>query len=94
MLKVFQAVALDANSTMVGNWSSLLAEGVAQAMVTTVVGLVIGIPSLLFYYLFRNKLARIIGRLETFGTDLAELLSQQTPSSTQSGSSILDSRRQ
>ncbi len=93
MLKVFQAVALDANSTMVGNWSSLLAEGVAQAMVTTVVGLVIGIPSLLFYYLFRNKLARIIGRLETFGTDLAELLSQQTPSSTQSGSSILDSRR-
>jgi biopolymer transport protein ExbB len=77
MLKVFQAVAMDANSTMIGNWSSLLAEGVAQAMVTTVVGLVIGIPSLLFYYLFRNKLARIIGRLETFGTDLAELLSQQ-----------------
>lgn len=93
MLKVFQAVALDANSTMVGNWSSLLAEGVAQAMVTTVVGLVIGIPSLLFYYLFRNKLARIIGRLETFGTDLAELLSQQSSTSPGSGSSIMDSRR-
>lgn len=79
MLKVFQAVAVDSANTLLGNWSSLLAEGVAQAMVTTVVGLVIGIPSLLFFYLFRNKLSRVIGRLETFGTDLAELLSRQKP---------------
>jgi biopolymer transport protein ExbB len=90
MLKVFQAVALDANNTMIGNWSSLLAEGVAQAMVTTVVGLVIGIPSLLSYYLFRNKLARIIGRLETFGTDLADLFSQLPRSA---GNGVTEGRR-
>lgn len=81
MLKVFQAISFDSSNSMIGNWSSLLAEGVAQAMVTTVVGLVIGIPSLFFYYLYRNKLTRVIGRLEAIGTDLAELLSQARPSS-------------
>lgn len=80
MLKVFQAIALDSSNTQIGNWSSLLAEGVSQAMVTTVIGLVIGIPSLFFYYLYRNKLTRVVGRLEAIGSDLAELLSQARPS--------------
>jgi biopolymer transport protein ExbB len=60
---------------MVANWSSSLAAGVAQAMLTTVAGLLIGIPALFFYYIYRNKLAKIVGSLESHGTDLAELLS-------------------
>jgi biopolymer transport protein ExbB len=78
MIRVFKGISMNANE-MVANWSSQLADGVAQAMLTTVLGLLIGIPSLFFYYIYRNKLAKIIGRLESHGTDLADLLSQQTP---------------
>lgn len=77
LLKVFEAVATNADSGIVGNWSSLMSQGIAHAMVATVVGLTIAIPSLAFYALFRAKMARIVGRLETFGTDLAQMLSQQ-----------------
>ncbi len=77
LLKVFEAVASNADAGVVGNWSSLMSQGIAHAMVATVVGLTIAIPSLAFYALFRAKMARIVGRLETFGTDLAQMLSQQ-----------------
>ena len=77
LLKVFEAVASNADAGTVGNWSSLMSQGIAHAMVATVVGLTIAIPSLAFYALFRAKMARIVGRLETFGTDLAQMLSQQ-----------------
>ena len=74
MIRVFQGVSED-TTTLVMNWSSVLANGVAQAMVTTVAGLLIGIPSLFFYYHFRNKLANVIGHLESVGTEFAVLLS-------------------
>ncbi|MCB9768224.1 MAG: MotA/TolQ/ExbB proton channel family protein [Candidatus Omnitrophica bacterium] len=74
MIRVFQGVSEDTTS-LVMNWSSILANGVAQAMVTTVAGLLIGIPSLFFYYYFRNKLANVVGHLESVGTEFAVLLS-------------------
>jgi biopolymer transport protein ExbB len=74
MVRVFKEISVD-SSAMVANWSSSLAAGVAQAMLTTVAGLLIGIPALFFYYIYRNKLAKIVGSLESHGTDLAELLS-------------------
>lgn len=77
LLKVFEAVATNADAGVVGNWSSLMSQGIAHAMVATVVGLTIAIPSLAFYSFFRSKMARIVGRLETFGTDLAQMLSEQ-----------------
>jgi len=76
MVRVFKEISLD-STAMVANWSSALADGVAQAMLTTVAGLVIGIPALFFYYLYRNKMAKIVGRLESLGTDIADLLSAQ-----------------
>lgn len=74
MIRVFQGVSEDTTS-LVMNWSSILANGVAQAMVTTVAGLLIGIPALFFYYYFRNKLANVVGHLESVGTEFAVLLS-------------------
>ncbi len=74
MIRVFQGVSED-TTLLVMNWSSILANGVAQAMVTTVAGLLIGIPSLFFYYFFRNKLANVVGHLESVGTEFAVLLS-------------------
>lgn len=76
MIRVFKGISID-SSTMVANWSSTLAAGVAQAMLTTVAGLLIGIPALFFYYIYRNKLAKILGSLESHGTDLAEMLSAE-----------------
>jgi biopolymer transport protein ExbB len=78
MIWVFKAVSMD-TSAMVGNWSGTLAGGVSQAMVTTVVGLLIGIPSLFFYYTFRNILSRVLGHLESLGTEMAILFSKETP---------------
>jgi biopolymer transport protein ExbB len=79
LLQVFEAVAGNSSTVLIGNVSSKMSEGIAHAMVATVIGLTIAIPSLAFYALFRSKMARIIGRLESFGTDLAELLSHQAP---------------
>jgi len=76
MVIVFKEISVNSNA-MLANWSSELADGVSLAMLTTVLGLVIGIPSLFFYYLFRSKMAKIVGRLESLGTDLADLLSMQ-----------------
>ena len=76
MIRVFKEISIDSNA-MVANWSSALADGVALAMLTTVLGLVIGIPSLFFYYIYRSKMAKVVGRLEALGTDLADLLSSQ-----------------
>lgn len=78
MIRVFKGVSED-TASLVMNWSSILANGVAQAMVTTVAGLLIGIPALFFYYYFRNKLANVVGRLESVGTEFAVLLSRKGP---------------
>lgn len=93
LLKVFEAVATNADSGIVGNWSSLMSQGIAHAMVATVVGLTIAIPSLAFYALFRAKMARIVGKLETFGTDLAQMLSQQEVGTSPGGHSFGTGKR-
>lgn len=42
----------------------LLAGNIGEALITTAAGLIIAIPSLFFYFLFRNMLNRIIQRAE------------------------------
>lgn len=42
----------------------LLAGNIGEALITTATGLIIAIPSLFFYFLFRNMLNRIIQRAE------------------------------
>jgi biopolymer transport protein ExbB len=54
-----------------------LAPGVAQALITTASGLVIGIPALVFYSLFRGKVQRLIAELEAAATHLMALLAAQ-----------------
>ena len=38
----------------------LLAGNIGEALVTTATGLVIAIPAMFFYYLFRNRLSRLV----------------------------------
>lgn len=54
-----------------------LAPGVAQALVTTAAGLVVSIPSLIFYSLFRGKVQKLIAELEAAMTHIMALLAAQ-----------------
>jgi biopolymer transport protein ExbB len=54
-----------------------LAGGVSEALVCTASGLVIGIPALIFYSLFRGKVNRLISEMEAATTHLMALLAVQ-----------------
>jgi biopolymer transport protein ExbB len=54
-----------------------LAEGVSEALVCTASGLVIGIPALMFYSIFRGKVNRLISEMEAATTHLMALLAVQ-----------------
>lgn len=54
-----------------------LAAGVSEALITTAAGLIIGIPSLVFYSLFRGRVQKYIAELEAAATHLMALLHSQ-----------------
>lgn len=54
-----------------------LAPGVAKALVTTAGGLVVSIPSLIFYSIFRGKVQKLIAELEAAMTHIMALLAAQ-----------------
>jgi biopolymer transport protein ExbB len=54
-----------------------LAEGVSEALLCTASGLVIGIPALMFYSIFRGKVNRLISEMEAATTHLMALLAVQ-----------------
>jgi biopolymer transport protein ExbB len=67
MLRAFNSVALD-----VARARPLeLAEGVAQALVTTIAGLIVAIPAMVAYAYFRGRTARLVTELESTAADLA-----------------------
>jgi biopolymer transport protein ExbB len=55
----------------------LLAGGVAQALVTTAAGLIIGIIAMAFYSLFRGKVTRMISDLEAASSHLLSIVVSQ-----------------
>ena len=52
--------------------TELLAAGIYQALVTTAVGLAIAIPSLILYYLFVDKIERLINEIDDITIELVE----------------------
>jgi len=60
MIKAFQVVALD----MAKAKPMLLASGVAEALITTAAGLIIGIPAMIFYAFFRGRTSKLVSDLE------------------------------
>lgn len=53
MVKVFRVVASNTHADM-----ALLASGIWEALITTVMGLVVAIPTLVFFYLLRIRMNR------------------------------------
>ncbi|MEM9237916.1 MAG: MotA/TolQ/ExbB proton channel family protein, partial [Verrucomicrobiota bacterium] len=54
-----------------------LAEGVSEALVTTATGLVVGIPALVFYSIFRGRVQKYVSELEAASTHLLAMLQSQ-----------------
>lgn len=57
MVKVFQTIATEASPD-----SALLASGIWEALITTILGLCVAIPALAFYYHIRLKLRGLLVR--------------------------------
>ncbi len=66
-----------ATGAMAGAQSMGVAKGVYEALFNTAAGLVIGIPSLIAYSIYRGKVQRLISELEAASTHLMALLSAQ-----------------
>jgi biopolymer transport protein TolQ len=55
---------------------STVAPGIAVALVTTVVGLVVAIPAVVAFYTFRQRVNRQLVMMETFGRELIARISR------------------
>ena len=75
MIKEFNSISQGTN--IVGAPQMKLAGGVAEALVTTAGGLVIAVPALIFYALFRGRVNRLISELEAATTHLMATLGAQ-----------------
>ncbi|MBK1828682.1 MotA/TolQ/ExbB proton channel family protein [Haloferula rosea] len=72
MIKSFLEISTYAGVKQMG-----LASGVSEALVTTATGLAIGIPSLVFYSIFRGRVQKYVSELEAATTHLMAMLHAQ-----------------
>lgn len=69
MIKVFSVITTEG----VGN-PETLAGGISEALITTAAGLVVAIPSVIFYRYFRGKINRLVVNMEEQAMQLIEIL--------------------
>lgn len=69
MIKVFTAIT----SQGVGN-PSVLAGGISEALITTASGLVVAIPSLMFYRYFRGRVDELVVDMEKEALKMVEIM--------------------
>lgn len=70
MIRAFGAIAfIDSQAK-----GLIMAEGVAQAMITTAAGLSLAIPAMLAYYYLRGRVNRIIAEVEAHASELIEAI--------------------
>ncbi len=71
VLGMFQAFGGIASDVSAGAKPVVLAQGVSQAIVTTIFGLVVAIPALVAYAFFRRRCAKRIAELEEACEEIA-----------------------
>lgn len=69
MIKAFQAMALGGMGR-----PELLADNISEALITTAVGLIIGIPVMVAYFYFRNRFTAIVAAINRTCGDILEQL--------------------
>jgi biopolymer transport protein ExbB len=72
MIKAFNAIAAAGSSH-----PSLVASGISEALLTTAAGLVVGIPALALFHVFRSRADQLISAMETVTLELLEDLTLQ-----------------
>lgn len=72
MIKVFAVITTEG----VGD-ASILASGIAEALVTTAAGLMVAIPALLFYRYFRGRVDELVVTMEQDALRLVEVMCGQ-----------------
>lgn len=73
MLSAFGAVASDLAAAK----PTLLAEGVSQAIITTIFGLFVAIPAMMMYAFFRRRAAKLVATLESACAELVAVLTSK-----------------
>jgi biopolymer transport protein ExbB len=68
-----QAFGLLGSQNALGSMD-VLAGGIAKALVTTAAGLIVSIPSLIFYNHFTHQVGNIILAMETTANDIVSLI--------------------
>lgn len=68
----FQSIAAAKNATL-----SVVAPGIAEALLATAIGLVAAIPAVIFYNIFAAKLNRLNIRIDDFASELGSLISRE-----------------
>ncbi len=69
MINAFNSIAQAGTSS-----PSIVASGIAQALVTTATGLLIAIPTIIFYHYFSNRVDKIARIVNLKGKELIEFL--------------------
>jgi len=72
IMRSFSAIAVSKNTNL-----SVVAPGIAEALFATAIGLVAAIPAVLAYNKLSTDMARLAGRLESFGSEFSAILSRQ-----------------
>lgn len=67
MLQAFGSIAQD---VIVAAKPVILAQGVSKAIITTIAGLMVAIPCMLAYAIFRRRVAALAGRLEAAAAEI------------------------
>lgn len=75
MLKSFSGVALNLAQAR----PTVLADGVSQALVTTAGGLMVAIPAMIAYSVFRGRLAKLTANLELVAAEIVTTLAHRKP---------------
>jgi biopolymer transport protein TolQ len=68
----FQAIAASRNTNL-----SVVAPGIAEALLATALGLLAAIPAVIFYNKFSSQVSRLATRMEGFADEFAAILSRQ-----------------
>ena len=72
IIKSFQAIAMTSNTSL-----AVVAPGIAEALLSTAVGLIAAIPSVVAYNGHINQIGRFVGRMEGFADEFQAILSRQ-----------------
>jgi biopolymer transport protein ExbB len=75
MIRAFMTVA--ASEEALGR-TELLAGGIYEALVTTAVGLTIAIPAMVLFYIYEEKVDRMVMEMDDIATDVVEKMSATT----------------